>query len=450
MRPRLLVQSAPMSDGIEVLAKPKHPAAPRIAEHAFGKLCSMPLDPTDGFVLSWIDGHTLAHDIVDVCGLDAATVTRVLSRLTALGLIEWGDVKSIAPPSMPAAERGGGRVSGTRVSTLRNIDTIAAPTREMWERFEQMTHYQLLDVDRQSDISKVEQAHAHAANLEAGTPAARMAAYIGAQRVLERVAVAYDALRSPESRRRYDEYLLLKQETRAIEDALAEGVHRASLVPVRADSSMVATTRESRKAPLRSRSGNLDAEHLVSALREHAPGSARRTRAEGLIRDAVLERKENNLVGATNALRLASSIISGCEALDEALDVVPQEMSQSLASTFREQAMKEESLYMWEQAAESWKKVLRGDPTDARAARGVAEALLEAGGSLELARRYAEDAVANAPDDASCHRTLARVYIALGMAKEALQTLHHAQSLGSEQAQRDGFIGRLRRRWRSA
>lgn len=410
----------------------------------------MPLDPTDAFVLSWIDGHTLAHDIVDVCGLDAATVTQVLSRLTAMGLIEWGDVTSISPPSLPAAERRGGRVSGTRISTLRNIDTIAAPTPEMSERFEQITHYQLLDIDRGSDALEAEQAQARAANLEAGTTAARMAAYIGAQRVLERVAVAYDALCSPESRQRYDEYLLLKQETGAIEDALAEGARRASLVPVTNDAPHTAANRDRGAAAPRLPAEQINADYLISAIRAHAAGSGRRTRAEGLIRDALLERRENNLVGATNALRLASTIISGCAALQKALEAVAHEMNSSLAPTFRDQAMKEESLYMWEQAAESWKKVLRGDPHDARAARGAADALLEAAGSLELAQQYAERAVASAPEDPECHRTLARVYIALGMAKEAERSLHIARSLGATGPERQAFLGRLAKWWRSA
>ena len=34
-------------------------------------LRSMPLDSTDAYVLSRIDGVTLAHEIVDACGLDA-------------------------------------------------------------------------------------------------------------------------------------------------------------------------------------------------------------------------------------------------------------------------------------------------------------------------------------------------------------------------------------------
>lgn len=439
-----------MSDQLDAGAAPKHPPAPRVAPNASPKLRSMPLSPKDAFVLSWIDGKMFAHDIIDACGLDAATVTEALSRLTAIGLIDWGDVVSIAPPSMPAPERRSGRVSGTRLSTLRNIDTISAPTRKTSERFAGMTHYDLLGVQRTSTEEELEEAHALAANLEAGTPAARMAAHIGAKRVLDRVAIAYDALRVSESKRRYDEYLLLKQETRAIEDALSEGARRASLVPARDEASKptVASARPSGSRGLSA--ANINTEYLVSAVRRHAAGSTRRTRAEGLIRDAIAERKDDNLVGATNALRLASSIVPGCEALECAVATVAREMRESLASTFRDQAMREESLHMWKQAAETWEKVLQGIPGDARAARGAAEALLEAGGDLERAQRHAERAVASAPRDQESHRTLARVFIASGMTKQAERSLNIAQGLGVDEPEPEGVLQRLRKRWRSA
>ena len=138
-------------------------------------------------------------------------------------------------------------------------------------------------------------------------------------------------------------------------------------------------------------------DYLVAALRGHAPRGARRRRAEGLVRDALAERETHNLVGATNALRLANSIVPECKALEGALATVTGEMNKSLAPTLRAQAMYEENLQMWEAAAKTWEKVLLGQPGDARAARGVAQALLEVGGDLKHARRRAEEAVRAAP-----------------------------------------------------
>ena len=191
--------------------------------------------------------------------------------------------------------------------------------------------------------------------------------------------------------------------------------------------------------------------YLLTALREHAPLGARRKRAEGLVRSAIIEREAENFVGATNALRLASSLVSGCSALESALATVSQEMHRSLAPTFRSQAAYEENLGMWETAAQTWEKVLLGHPDDARAAQGIADALLASGGDLKHARRRAEQAVANAPDDAQIRRTLAQVYIAAGMTESAQRTLNIAERLETRETSppsRPGLLARVGALWK--
>ena len=102
---------------------------------------------------------------------------------------------------------------------------------------------------------------------------------------------------------------------------------------------------------------------------------------------------------------------------------------------------------MWEAAAKTWEKVLLGHPDDARAARGVAEALLAAGSDLKRARRRAEEAVKSAPEDAECHRTLGRVYIAAGMTNSAERAFNIADDLESQEDNRRGLLSRVRARW---
>ena len=104
---------------------------------------------------------------------------------------------------------------------------------------------------------------------------------------------------------------------------------------------------------------------------------------------------------------------------------------------------------MWEAAAKTWEKVLLGQPGNARASLGVAQALLEAGGDLKRARRRAEDAVRAAPEDAECQRTLAQVYVAAGMTKSAERALQMADSLDSQESnRRGGLLSRVSARWR--
>ncbi len=412
----------------------------------------MSLSSTDAYVLSRIDGATLAHEIVDACGLDAGTVTEILNRLTAMGLIRWDSQppKDAGTPSGQPAKR----VSGTRVRTKRNIVSIQPPAPGLLERFEGLTHYQLLGLYSDCPQDDVERGHVRARDLEEGTLAFRLAKRLGTRRVLRRVAEAYEVLGSPQTRQKYDEYLLYREETRAIEDALSEGLRRASLVPPPARTSAPAVRASQRgilgeglNAPPHAPEDKIAEYYLIAALREHLPSGARRSRAERLVSSAIAERDSDNLVGATNALRLASSIAPECDALDTALARIAEEMNKSLASTFRAQAMYEENLQMWEDAAKTWEKVLLAHPDDARAARGVAEALLAAGGDLKRARRRASDAVKNAPEDAECHRTLARVYIAAGMTKSAQSAFDMADRCEAKEHQPRGLLRRARARW---
>ncbi|MFW2387699.1 MAG: hypothetical protein ACN4G0_05155 [Polyangiales bacterium] len=416
----------------------------------------MSLDPRDAYVLSRIDGTMLAHEIVDVCGFDPWTVTEILNRLTAMGLIEWSHETSTQPVADPAqpTER---RVSGTRMTTKRNAVSMQSPSPELYERFEQLTHYQLLGLYSDCTRDDIEKGYRRAQALEDGTLAARMAARVGNQRVRSRVTAAYDVLRAPNRKEKYDEYLLYRQETRAIEDALSEGIRRASLIPQAPH--VVPPPARTSGAPLPEAQRGLLGEalsaptplpeekiaeyYLIAALREHAPNGARRTRAEGLVRSAIVERDAENFVGATNALRLANTIVGDCDALGGALATITREMNRSLVPTFRAQAEYEETLQMWEAAAKTWAKVLLGEPDDPRAARGIAEALLSSGGDLERARRSAEHAVAHAHDDPACHRTLARVYIASGMTGDAQRCLNIAESLESADEDAKGILRRL-------
>jgi tetratricopeptide (TPR) repeat protein len=439
-----------------VSVAPSHPPAPRLKQKAFGKLRSMPLDSSDAYVLSWIDGVTLAHEIVDACGLDTKTVSDALNRMTALGLIEW----QVGPKSGDSEVASGSpeeRASGTRVATKRNMEAVRAPTPELLERFDRVTHYQLLGLYSDQGGHEIERGYERARNLEFGTLAARYAAKLGEERVLSRVITAYEVLVSPKAKREYDQYLLCREETCAIEDALSEGVRRASLVPPPDRTSAPVSTAPNRdflaealKAPRHPTEEKISEHDLVAAIRKQASRGPRRSRAEGLVRSAIEEREAGNLVGATNALRLAGSIVSGCEALQGALATVTRDMHEGLAPTFRAQAVYEENLCMWEAAAKTWEKVLLGRPDDAQAARGVAEALLAAGGNLKRARRRAEEAVRNAPDDAECHRTLGRVYMAAGMAKSAQRSLNMADGLQSQEEDPRGLFSRVRARWSRA
>ncbi|MGH7434806.1 MAG: hypothetical protein ACRENE_03955, partial [Polyangiaceae bacterium] len=65
----------------------------------------MSLSPTDGFVLSRIDGALTENDIVTATGLPPDAVTASLAKLEALGLITYASGQPAPNPSGPAPAR---------------------------------------------------------------------------------------------------------------------------------------------------------------------------------------------------------------------------------------------------------------------------------------------------------------------------------------------------------
>ena len=311
------------------------------------------------------------------------------------------------------------------------------------------------------------------------------------EKVFERLTAAYETLGKKKRRREYDEYLEVQDSTRALETSLEDAETAAadvaeSVLPPPGDRAALenaATDRppapdqadptappavsapEIPKAPKPPRLTSEERRAMAKKLMERRlrgapvappPPSPKPVAAEDrLAAAAALEQSlqaasgiigggdqarqfietadtkeaEGDTLAAVNALKMALAIDPDHEELQERHDRLRAELAAQMSDTYLKQARYEEQHENWEAAARSWQKVAEGRPTEARARRQAALALLQAEGDLRLARDLAQEAVKLQPTQLSNRVALARVFIAAKMKASARKELEHAAKL---------------------
>lgn len=147
------------------------------------------------------------------------------------------------------------------------------------------------------------------------------------------------------------------------------------------------------------------------------------------VHDAKLALDQGDLAGAVRKLRLALALAPDDEDIRSEHDRLARELAASLADNYAQQAVYEERHRKWSSAATSWAKVVEGRPNDPGPHWRAARALLEAGGDLRTALRYAQRAVDLAPNDPFAVRALGRAFMAAGMTLNARRELERALQL---------------------
>jgi curved DNA-binding protein CbpA len=218
------------------------------------------LSPTDGFVLSRVDGKIGERDLAASAGLPDDQVRASLAKLEGLGLITFDGGKE--PPSPNASGTVNTTVRASSVSLRAaspspqaavsasaiplTADEEAALAEDvdldpelrlrvlrLHRQLQQLDHYALFEVARTADKKAIKRAYFdYAAKFHPdryfrkrlGSFKLRMEA------IFSRVTISHDALVDPEKRQEYDAYLAAQRESRGMEalmeDALAE-VRRA-------------------------------------------------------------------------------------------------------------------------------------------------------------------------------------------------------------------------------
>jgi curved DNA-binding protein CbpA len=216
---------------------------------------SFPLSPTDGFVLSRVDGTMNEADLTASTGLHEAQVQESLAKLERFGLITFDGTNGGSSPSSINSNRTqvAPRASSVQMRTApspappvtmnassipesgssqevdldpEHLKRVADVHREM----EQRDYYWLLGVEARADKKAIKRAYYELAAVF--HPDRYFRKRLGPFKVLmeaifSRLTMAHDTLSVVEARSEYDAYLAEQQRSRAIEEHLAEGLTQA-------------------------------------------------------------------------------------------------------------------------------------------------------------------------------------------------------------------------------
>lgn len=357
---------------------------------------------------------------------------------------------------------------------------------ETFHRLEDISAYELLGVPRDAEKKAIKAAYFDVVGLF--HPDKYFGKNLGAfkpklEKIFQRVTEAHDILTRAATRADYDLYLASIDATRAFEQPAPASVAEIQLEierearlsdPVKEqDSSRPSSPGNSPSGGPGAPSGpasseparpSLSAEErrraLARKLRVSVPPTATRTsqqpepapRTKEMAGDALRRRYEarlaqardervrryvkqsedalagGNLIAATNALRIAVSLVPEDVVLADQLDRVEKQASATLADRYLEQARYDERRGHLAEAAQTYEKVLRGRPS-AYVYERAAHCLVESGGDLKKAGDLAKKAVELSPNETAYRITLARIYAKAGMEASAASELERARTL---------------------
>jgi curved DNA-binding protein CbpA len=474
-----------------------------------------PLSPTDGFVLSRVDGIATEKDIVATTGLPEDQIVASLAKLEALQLITFTGVDGTRPGTpassgtVAAAEPHVTSSTQIKAASPRaeppltpeeealldeNVDLDVDMRRRvlvMHRGVQQLDHYAILGVERTVDRKALKRAYFDLAakfhpdkyfRKSLGTFKVRMEA------IFARVTLAHDTLTNREARAEYDAYLDEQRRSRGIEDLLADALAEVSrakedierqaaseappaVVPAPSPSSPslrdVSTTTSTSSgsrdvdpavrrealarrllagrappAPSPSSPGSPgrttsspsmpSVQDAMDALRrryEDRKAQAQTAQARKYVTNAEASLKAGDVVAAANAFKVALSLAPNEPGLVERAKEAQTKADAILAETYSKQASYEEKNDQWVDAARSWARVCRARPDDALAHDKAAHAIVKGGGDLHEASRLAQKACSLEPQNAGYRTTLANVYLAAGLTRNARRELETAAQL---------------------
>jgi curved DNA-binding protein CbpA len=356
-----------------------------------------------------------------------------------------------------------------------------------------LDHYALLGVEKTADRKALKRAYFDLAakfhpdkyfRKRLGSYKPQMEAIFG------RITLAHDTLTSKDGRAEYDVYLDEQRRARSIEDllndALAEVARATEAVEREAraqEAQAAATSAATQPAAGPGGSASLSAAMRIvdPAIRREAlarrllagrsvsassappngrgaPSSGAPSTADGMasLRRRYEERRAmaqasqarkyvmnaeaalaaGDPVAATNAFRVAMTLTPDDADIVRRTHEAQGRADAILADTYTRQAGYEEKNGQWADAARSWARVCKGRPDDATAHERAATALVQSGGDLHEASRLAQRACLLNPASAAFRATLASVYVAAGLTRNARRELETAAQL----APHDGTI----------
>jgi len=462
------------------------------------------LRPEDAFLLSRIDGERSEAELAALTGQGLASVKAGIARLVALGAVLIDSHPPPPPSDPPRQVKRSDPVPSDQPIDLepefqRRID-------ELFDRLETADFYGLLGLSPDADVKAVKKAYYGSApayhpdryyGKSLGPYKAKMEAIFG------RLTIAYDTLKSKETRAEYDAYVATQHETQRLEQLLGDQDRRPSAkppsfppddrleespkaspvafpaatpapavsaparqqaAPQRGRASMPpprtpeqdqarreAFAKGSGRPPAASDSGRPPA-RPVNALEElkrrHDAAMVQAGGLKGKVRQyfeaAGQAAAANNPAAAANAYRLALDLEPDNPVLKSAYEAAAKVAAVALAGSYLKQAEYEARCTRWADAAHSYVHAFAGMPDNADVAFKAASALVKASGDLRQAANYAAKAIALEPKKLEPRLLLVDILLMAGKPNIAKRELEAAREIAPQDEKIKELSKRLR------
>jgi hypothetical protein len=212
------------------------------------------LDPTDGFLLTRIDGRLATRDLSRETGIPEFSIERALEKLEKLGVIERFDPDAPPPPPPPPPESARSAlphftsILEAKYDPKELEEACDVPLEhrrrvlDMFYRLDDLDHYTLLGVTRDADKKTIKRAYFELASVMHPDRYfnKNVGSFKGKMEILfARVTEAHDALVDKEKRVEYDAYLDEVATTRGMEAMLERALDEAARITAAPSPSMV-------------------------------------------------------------------------------------------------------------------------------------------------------------------------------------------------------------------
>jgi curved DNA-binding protein CbpA len=437
------------------------------------------LTAEQAFVYSRLDGRSTVAEVCAVSGLGEAATIGALRRLVSLGLVSVDGLepeparRSTPPPSPPTSpEDVGVDIEPDRRARIRRVHESLAT----------LHFYDLLGISPRADRKEIRDAYFRFS--KEFHPDSYFGRKLGAYRekleaIFRRLTEAYGVLTHKDKRAEYDLYIADQLAAAEMEERLreadkdaariAEELARAkaeAALPKRDPAEAEALRREALRQKLGGGRKVVPSSSTTPAIASARDAirdpkavseSLRRAVGAGQIDD---ERKEKarqcaetarramaseDWINAVNAFNLAVTLDPSDAGYRAERDESSKKARAALAVTYARQGRFEEGLGHFEEACRNWLKAAEGQPQNPAYLERAAAMLVATRGDLHRAQDLARTAVELKPDDPALRVTLAAVYEAAGLPRNAKREIDVALRLDPDHAGAHAMLKRIRR-----
>jgi curved DNA-binding protein CbpA len=377
-------------------------AIPKIASGK--KLEELDLSAEEGFLLSRVDGSATLEQVLQSSGLVADVAKEAFDKLYEKGIVSLdGDGTDRADQGQNQEQGPYGGMVFDPFELAEEVDLDEELKKKilyLHASLDNLTHYHLLQVAQRADASAIKKAYFIVS--KEFHPDSYFRKNLGSYKakielIFKRISNAYEVLSNEQKRKSYDTTIPYEP----TEEEIAEQAR--------------AEERKDRDARLK--------EERRQRLLRRTPVARQKAKARQHYKDAKKHEADGDIVGAANSIKLALTFDPNNEELKAFAERVEPKACEIRAAKEFKRGQGEESMGRQEEALNAYLRSIEANPGDARALHRAASLLLELKRDLRQAVTFCRLAKQLEPDNTKYLLTLGRVYMALGMNKNAIREL---------------------------